>query len=94
MLNLPKSLMLENGYSEDEGQITADIVKKTKLKSNENSQTLEDVACLVFLMFYFDEFAAKYSESKIISIVQKTWNKMSDKGHEIALKLNVTAPFS
>lgn len=86
---LAKSLMLENGYSEDEGQITADIVKKTKLKSNENSQTLEDVACLVFLMFYFDEFAAKYSESKIISIVQKTWNKMSDKGHEIALSLTL-----
>lgn len=86
---LAKSLMLENGYSDDEGETTANIVRKTKLKSNVGSQTLEDVACLVFLIYYFDEFSSKYSEEKIISIVQKTWKKMSDKGHEIALSLTL-----
>ena len=86
---LAETLMLENGYNSEEAEITANIVRKTKLKSNVSSQTLEDVACLVFLVYYFDEFSTKYSEGKIISIVQKTWNKMSDKGHEIALSLTL-----
>jgi hypothetical protein len=45
---------------------------------------------LVFLDYYFEEFATKHNEEKIIDILKKTWIKMSDKGHEAALKL----PFS
>lgn len=66
------------------------LLLKKQLKKNERTQILEDVICLVFLEFYFDAFAAKHSEEKIIDIVQKTWGKMSDKGHEFALNL----PFS
>jgi hypothetical protein len=90
---LTKSLMLENGYDENEAELTACILRKEQLKTNENTQTLEDVACLVFLQYYFDAFAAKYTEAnneaKIIRIVQKTWGKMSDRGHEIALSLTL-----
>ena len=57
-----KQLMLEQGYSEEEAETTACIIRKERLKKNTNSQTLEDVACLVFLQYYFDEFAAKYTE--------------------------------
>ena len=39
-------------------ETTACIIRKENLKSNLDSQTLEDVACLVFLQYYFDEFAA------------------------------------
>jgi len=88
---LTASIMLEHGYSDEEAQQTAAIIRKEKLKSNEDSQTLEDVACLVFLMHYFDDFAAKYiavdNEEKIVRIVQLTWGKMSDKAHDIALSL-------
>lgn len=66
------------------------IILKKLIKKNEESQTLEDVICLVFLDYYFDEFAAKHSDEKIIDILKKTWVKMSDKGHEAALKI----PFS
>jgi hypothetical protein len=90
---LTKSLMLENGYDESEAELTACILRKEQLKTNANTQTLEDVACLVFLQYYFDAFAAKYTEAdneaKIIRIVQKTWGKMSDRGHEIALSLTL-----
>ena len=82
---LTKEIMIENNYSEEEGHQTYDIVRKAKLKSNQDSQTLEDVACLVFLLHYFAPFAEKHSDEKIIDIVKKTWKKMSDKGHEIAL---------
>lgn len=84
-----KSLMLEQGYSEQASDITAAIIRKENLKSNSESQTLEDVACLVFLQFYFDEFAAKHNEEKIIRIVQLTWRKMSAQGQEIALTLTL-----
>ncbi|MGY8910955.1 MAG: DUF4202 domain-containing protein [Flavobacteriales bacterium] len=66
------------------------IILKKLIKKNEESQTLEDVICLVFLDYYFDEFAAKHTDEKIIDILKKTWVKMSDKGHEAALQL----PFS
>ena len=90
---LAKQLMLENGYDESDAEKTACIIRKEKLKSNPDSQTLEDVACLVFLQYYFDEFATKYTEvnneEKIIRILQLTWKKMSDRGHEIALSLTL-----
>jgi hypothetical protein len=63
------------------------LLQKKQLKRNEETQVLEDVACLVFLEFYFEAFAKKYEEAKLIDIVQKTWRKMSEKGHEAALKL-------
>ena len=88
-----KQLMLENGYDDQSAEKTASIIRKEKLKSNPDSQTLEDVACLVFLQYYFDEFAAKYTEQnneeKIIRIVQLTWKKMSERGHKIALSLTL-----
>lgn len=84
-----KNIMLEQGYDETTAETTAAIIRKEKLKSNSDSQTLEDVACLVFLQYYFDEFAAKHTEEKIIRIVQLTWRKMSAKGQEIALSLTL-----
>ena len=63
------------------------IILKKLIKKNEESQTLEDTICLVFLDYYFDEFAAKHSDEKVIDILQKTWVKMSAKGHEAALKI-------
>ena len=72
-------------------QITIDkvafLLEKKQLKKNEDTQTLEDVICLVFLEFYFEPFIEKHSEEKLIDILQKTWRKMSNKGHQEALKL-------
>ncbi len=86
-----KTLMLEHGYSEQDAETTAAIIRKEQLKKNPDSQTLEDVACLVFLQHYFEEFAAKHSEEKIIRILQLTWRKMSVQGQEIALTLTLPA---
>jgi len=86
---LTKSLMLAHNYSEEEAETTAKLLRKEKLKSNPDTQTLEDVACLVFLQHYFDEFAAKHTEEKIIRILQLTWRKMSEEAHNIALSLTL-----
>jgi len=84
-----KAVMLEYGYSVEDAEATALIIRKQNLKSNSDSQTLEDVACLVFLQYYFEEFASKHKEEKIIRILQLTWRKMSNRGQEIALSLSL-----
>lgn len=90
---LTANIMLDEGYNQTEADRCAAILRKENIKTNSDTQTLEDVACLVFLMHYFDEFAAKYTsqnnEAKIVRIVQLTWKKMSDEAHEIALSLTL-----
>ncbi|MCJ8320311.1 MAG: DUF4202 domain-containing protein [Colwellia sp.] len=86
---LTEKLMQTHQYTSDESLTTAAIIRKEKLKSNNDSQTLEDVACLVFLQFYFDDFSRKHNEEKVIRVLQKTWGKMSEQGHDIALALDL-----
>jgi len=76
----------------DDNDIAAvgQMLRKEKLKKEPLVQSLEDVACLVFLTYYLTPFCEKHTEEKLISIIQKTWNKMSDAGHEAALKLPFT----
>jgi hypothetical protein len=75
------------GYDEEMIAKVAFLLEKKQLKKNTETQTLEDVICLVFLEFYFESFSHKYPEEKLIDILQKTWRKMSEKGHEAALRL-------
>ena len=88
---LTGNTMLTLGYDETTVARVRYLLQKKGLKRDNDTQTLEDVICLVFLEYYLDDFAAKHAEEKIISIIQKTWNKMSDKGHEAALKLEMPA---
>lgn len=83
------AILREAGYDEDTIARVGDLVQKKKFKVDPEAQALEDVVCLVFLEHYFADFAKDYDEDKLIGIVQKTWKKMSDKGHEAALKLSL-----
>lgn len=60
---------------------------KKALRSDAETQALEDCACLVFLRYEFAEFASRTEEPKMIDILQKTWGKMSEAGHAAALAL-------
>ncbi|MEM7436293.1 MAG: DUF4202 family protein, partial [Myxococcota bacterium] len=64
------------------------LLRKRGLKTDPDVQLLEDVICLVFLRYYFHDFAKQHMEEKLIPIVQKTWNKMTDSAHEAALGLD------
>jgi len=66
------------------------LINKKLIKKNEESQVLEDTICLVFLEYYFEAFAAKHTNEKIIDILKKTWVKMSKNGHDAALKITYT----
>lgn len=67
------------------------LIRKERIKRDEEAQAVEDVACLVFLEHYFSAFAKKHDHEKLIGIVRKTWGKMSEKGHAEALKLPMDA---
>ena len=75
------------GYNEETIADVGFLLQKKQLKKNEDTQTLEDVICLVFLEYYFEDFSKEHDETKIIDILQKTWRKMSDAGREAALGL-------
>lgn len=86
-------IMKENGYDDETIAKVQSLLRKEKLKLNPETQALEDVVDLVFLQHYLDAFIAKYSsyeEEKLLDILRKTWKKMSEKGHEAALKLDFT----
>ena len=80
-------ILSEVGYGEDVIAKVGFLLEKKQLKKNKDTQTLEDVICLVFLEHYFEAFAQKHAEDKIIVVLQKTWRKMSKKGQEAALSL-------
>ncbi len=64
------------------------LLRKRGLKTDPDVQLLEDVACLVFLAHYFHDFAKQHDEDKLIGILQKTWKKMTERGHQAALELS------
>jgi len=78
-------ICLDCGYAADEAERVGSMIRKEDLKQDEETQVLEDVACLVFLEDQFEDFEQMHDEGKIVAILQKTWRKMSKRGHELAL---------
>lgn len=83
-------LLAEAGY--DDATITRvqALLQKQQLTRDADMQLLEDVICLVFLEYYFVDFARQHPEEKVVDIVQKTWGKMTPRGHALALQLPFT----
>ncbi|MCB9383917.1 MAG: DUF4202 domain-containing protein [Bryobacterales bacterium] len=82
-------ILRETGYGEEEITRVRSLLKKKNLKTDPECQTLEDVICLVFLEYEFADFATKHREEKVIRILQRTWLKMSERGHKAALGLQL-----
>ena len=82
-------ILAEAGYGAEEIERVQDLVLKRRFKADPEAQTLEDVVCVVFLESYFADFAPQYDEEKVITILRKTWAKMSPRGHEAALGLEL-----
>ncbi|KAL5000472.1 hypothetical protein BDV10DRAFT_34447 [Aspergillus recurvatus] len=85
------SLCLDGGYDEQIAERVAALVRKEGLRGGEDEevQVLEDVACLVFLEDQLEEFQSGYDEEKVIGILQRTWGKMSERGRELALGMEL-----
>ncbi len=88
-------LMKEVGYDDEMIERVKTIVSKKGLKTNPETQMMEDVVDLVFIEHYMLAFAGahpEYDEEKWILIIRKTWNKMSESAHAFALAGKITLP--
>lgn len=64
-----------------------DLNLKRELRSDPEVQILEDALCLVFLEHQFAATTGKTGDNKMISILRKTWSKMSPAGRAAARAL-------
>jgi hypothetical protein len=86
---LVAEICVASGYDEETAERVGALIRKEDLKKDEETQILEDVACLVFLDDQFEAFEKEHDEQKILGILRKTWGKMSEKGHELALGMGM-----
>lgn len=91
---LTGEIMRLQGYDDAAIAHVGVLLRKEQLKKDPESQALENVAAVVFLEHYFDEFLEKYAsydDEKIVDILGKTLCKMSPRGHKAALALPLPA---
>jgi len=82
------AILRDVGYDEAIVGKVQSLLRKEGFKVNPDTQTLEDVADLVFLEHYLADFAAahpQYDEAKLTGILRKIWRKMSADGRAAAL---------
>ena len=88
-------LMEQAGYDDVTIAQVKAAVGKQEIKSNPDTQLLEDVSSLVFIEHYMLGFAgqhAEYSEEKWLNIIRKTWKKMSSEAHAFATTGGIKLP--
>jgi len=83
-------ILAEVGYSPEIVQRVQDLNLKKGLGSDPECQVLEDALCLVTLQYQLTDLIRKTDPEKMVTILQKTWKKMSQQGHEAALELPYT----
>lgn len=83
-------ILKECGYDEPEIARVGALIRKEKLRQDPEAQALEDAAALVFLAHYADAFAAKHEREKVVTILAKTFAKMSDHGRQAAAGLDMS----
>lgn len=81
------TILQDVGYDEATINRVRFLLEKKKLKRDPETQTLEDVICLVFLQYYLDSFMEKHPDDKLVDILAKTWGKMSEAGRNAAMNL-------
>ena len=85
-------ILIDCGYSAGEVARVGALLRKENLRGDAETQALEDVAALVFLQHYAEDFAVKHPPEKVIAILAKTLAKMSDHGKAAAGTLDLSPP--
>lgn len=81
------AVLREVGYGDELVQRVGGLLEKRDLRSDPDTQLLEDAVCLTFLELELEAFASKHPDEKVVDILKKTWRKMTPRGHEAAHKL-------
>lgn len=84
------AILREVGYDDEEVARVGALIQKKRLRTDPESQALEDCACVVFLEHELEAFAAEHDDAKVVDIIRKTWAKMGEPGRRDALRLAPT----
>ena len=77
------------GYDSHTVERVEQLLRKERLRSDSEAQSLEDAACLVFLEVQLEDFSRQHAEEKLLHILRRTWKKMSPDARALALKLDL-----
>jgi hypothetical protein len=80
------------GYDDETIRQVRDLNLKKNFPADADCRVLEDALCLVFLERQFIELAAKTTEEKMITALQKCWGKMTEPARTLALGLRYSEP--
>jgi hypothetical protein len=83
------SIMRDVGVDEDTISAVRRINLKQGLTTDANTTLMEDALCLSFLEHELTEFMNKHDSEKVILVLRKTWQKMSEAGQRAALDLDL-----
>lgn len=80
-------ILREVGYDEETIRTVRDLNLKKHFPADADCRVLEDALCLVFLERQFADLAAKTSDEKMVTALQKSWGKMTEPARALALGL-------
>jgi hypothetical protein len=80
-------ILSESGCSPDLISRVQELNLKKNLGQDSELQTLEDALCLVTLQYQLTDLVRKTDPDKMVSILQKTWKKMSTQARDEAARL-------
>ncbi len=83
------SILADVGYDLELIERVQQIVRKDNLRTDPDVQTLEDALCLVFLGEQLEIYAHRMEDEKLVEVLRKSWAKMSERGRELALTLDL-----
>lgn len=78
------TIMQDAGWDASSIERARTLLLRTKLRSDADTQMLEDTACLVFLETQFEAMVASTDHDHLVSIVTKTLRKMSPAAIDLA----------
>lgn len=85
------SIMQTDGWSDAEIEHARTLLGRTQLRSDADTQALEDAACLVFLETQFDDMVDRTEHDPMVSIVAKTLKKMSPEAISLAGSIDLSS---
>jgi hypothetical protein len=80
-------LLHEEGYDDAAIERVGQLIRKVRLRSDPETQLLEDAACLAFFEQDLAGFAAGHDRARVVEVLRKTWDKMSPAARALAVTL-------
>ncbi len=84
-------IMEAAGFDHESIERTQYLLLRKALKTDAETQALEDVACLVFVETQFEAMEARTERERMVNVVAKTLRKMSDEAIQLAAAQDLSA---